>query len=296
MRSPPRQPDQRHAARPVDLLLVGGLTVDRFADGSTAPGGSVLHGSRAARASAFSVGIVTCAGDEPEARAGLREMQGLAETRVQFAARSITFGHEEHDGARTLTLLARGVPLRPPAQTFRARGILFAPVAAELGAGMGDGLDDQALLAATLQGWLRSLEPQRPVAALGLDAIERELVERLGTLDLLVASEEDLAAVASDPLVQLGELRATFGPRPVLALTRGPRGALIDAAGLPRLEIVPDHVISGTPMTGAGDAFAAVLTASLAAGTPLRNAAEVATAAAVGYLDRRRRGSASGAP
>jgi len=29
------------AAQP-DLLVIGGLTVDRFADGSSAPGGSVL--------------------------------------------------------------------------------------------------------------------------------------------------------------------------------------------------------------------------------------------------------------
>ena len=33
---------------PLDLLVVGSLTIDRFADGSLAPGGSVLHATRSA--------------------------------------------------------------------------------------------------------------------------------------------------------------------------------------------------------------------------------------------------------
>jgi len=294
MPSEPRPPDEPRTADAVDLLLVGGLTVDHFADGSKAPGGSVLHGSRAAGAAGFSLGILTRAGHEREARAGLRELRGLAETRVQPAPRSITFRHEERDGARTLTLLEPGTPLRSPARAFRALGILYAPVAAEVQPGLGLGLDDGAFAGATLQGWLRSLDPDRPVAPLALEGLEATLVERLGALDLLVASEEDLAAVASDALVQLAHLRAAVGPRPVLALTRGARGSLIDAPGRQRFEVVPDHVVFGTPMTGAGDAFAAVLTASLAAGTPLERAVEAATKAAVAYLDGRRRGSSSG--
>jgi sugar/nucleoside kinase (ribokinase family) len=232
------------------------------------------------------VGIITAAGDEPEARAGLHELRGLATTEVQPAARSITFRHAESEGLRILTLLERGSPLRAPARTVAARGVLYAPVAAELGAELGIQVDGAARSSATLQGWLRSLDRDRPVTAVGLDAIPPALVERLGALDLLVASEEDLVAVAADPTTQLAALRATFGPHATLALTLGADGAMIDAPGELLLVVVPKRVISGARMTGAGDAFAAVLTASLARGTRLRQAAEEATAAAVAYLDR----------
>lgn len=293
MTSEPRLADQPRTADPVDLLLVGGLTVDHFADGSTAPGGAVLHGARAARAAGFSVGVLTRAGDEPEAQAGLRELREVAEVRTQRSMYSIVFDHEEHEGARTLTFLEGGEPLNWEPRPFPALGILFAPVAAELPADLIRLPDDGPFTAATLQGWLRRLEPSRPVTPLALDALEPELVERLAALDLLVASEEDLAAAASDAVAQLAELRATFGPHPALALTRGSRGVLIDVPGGLHLEVVPDRVARGSSTTGAGDAFAAILTASSAAGRPLDRAAQEASKAAVAYLDRDRRGSFS---
>jgi len=294
MTSEPRPRGQPRTADPVDLLLIGGLTVDRFAHASTAPGGAVLHGATAARAAGFSVGVLTRAGEEPEAQAGLRELRELGELRSQQSRQSIWFGHEEREGTRTLTLLVGGEPLDSAAPPFPARGILYAPVAGEVPADLVRLPDDGPFTAATLQGWLRRLEPSRPVTHLALDALEPELVERLADLDLLVASEEDLAAVASDPLARLAALRATFGPHPALALTRGAHGVLIDVLGRPRLEIVPDRVAHGSSTTGAGDAFAAILTALSAAGRPLDRAAQEASNAAVAYLDRdRREGSSS---
>ena len=62
----------------LDLVVVGGLTVDRFSDGSAAPGGAVLHIARALAARGVRVGIVTTAGPEPEALAGLAELRDLA--------------------------------------------------------------------------------------------------------------------------------------------------------------------------------------------------------------------------
>ena len=44
------------------LLIVGGLTIDRFADGSRAPGGSVLHAGLAAAAEGAQVTTLTVAG------------------------------------------------------------------------------------------------------------------------------------------------------------------------------------------------------------------------------------------
>ncbi|HEX2193548.1 MAG TPA: hypothetical protein VHK63_01075, partial [Candidatus Limnocylindria bacterium] len=91
----------------LDLLVVGGLTVDRFADGSTAPGGSVLYAARAAAAVVRRVGAVVSAGSEPEAEAGLRELRALKFLHVERVARSISFAHAG-DGARRLVFGASG--------------------------------------------------------------------------------------------------------------------------------------------------------------------------------------------
>ena len=69
---------------PIDLLVVGSLTLDRFADGRLAAGGSVLHAGRAAADAGYRVGIATVAGPEPEAVIGLDKLDRVAD--VQRAA------------------------------------------------------------------------------------------------------------------------------------------------------------------------------------------------------------------
>ena len=58
-------------------LIVGGLTVDCFTDGTVAPGGSVLHSGLAAVAQGASLTSLTVAGDEPAARLGLDRLRSL---------------------------------------------------------------------------------------------------------------------------------------------------------------------------------------------------------------------------
>ncbi len=284
----------RPSAQPVDLLLVGGLTVDHFADGSTAPGGTVLHGARAARAAGFSVGIATVAGDEPAAHTGLLELGELATLQAEQAAHSVPFRHDEEGAVRTLTLLDTGVALHGPIGGFRPRAVLHAPIAGEVGSDVAGQAFDGAFVAATLQGWLRTLEPHRPVSATALEAMEPGLVAQLASADLLVASEVDLSAVASEPIAQLAALRAWFGVRPILAVTLGARGALVEPPHGRRLIVLPARVIENASTTGAGDAFAAVLTASLGAGAGLSPSVNAATAAAVAYIDRMHGFSAPG--
>lgn len=283
---PPPLPPEADG-EPVDLLIVGGLTVDHFPDGSRAAGGTVLHGARAARAAGLTLGIVTIAGEEPEARAAVTELGDLAgrgRLSVQEVARSIAFRHDEADGQRTLTLLNRGARMTAAPRTFRPLAVLYGPVAAELAPDFAGQAYDGGVTAATLQGWLRSLEPGRRVTALGLDRLETALVARLATCDLLVASAEDLAAVASDPARQLGELRRRVGSHPILALTQGGSGAILEAPDGRRLTVAPPRSLVPGSTIGAGDAFASVLVAHLATRVPLRAAAEAAAAAAAAYL------------
>ena len=119
--------------RGLDLVVVGGLTVDRFTDGSSAPGGAVLHIARALAARGLRVGIVTTAGPEPEAQAGLAELHDLAvSVEASTSPASITFGHAETAAGRELVLERRGGQVARRRRSRRADAVLFAPVADEV--------------------------------------------------------------------------------------------------------------------------------------------------------------------
>jgi sugar/nucleoside kinase (ribokinase family) len=271
----------------VDVLVVGALTIDHFTDGSSAPGGSVLHATRVAAATGLSVAVVTQAASEPEARAGLSELAQLGVVHAERVRSSLAFTHAETNGVRRLTLDAPAAPFSCPARPLFPRVVLYGPVAAEYGAGLGGQVYDGAFRAAILQGWLRSLDPGAAIRALPLSSLGSVLVERLASFDLLVASEEDLSAVAAGAGEQLSAVRAVFGPHPILAVTGGARGAWLEEGDGTRVHLTPARVISGIPMTGAGDGFAAVMAASLSSGLDLEEAGARATAAAVSYLERR---------
>ena len=56
-----------------ELLIVGGLTIDRFGDGTSAPA-AVIHAGRLRSPRRWHMTILTVAGDEPEAAIGLRQL------------------------------------------------------------------------------------------------------------------------------------------------------------------------------------------------------------------------------
>lgn len=250
---------------PIDLLVVGSLTLDRFADGRLAAGGSVLHAGRAAASEGYRVGIVTVGGPEPEAVAGLRDLARIAEVQGEAADATLTFRHEERATGRRLWLETPATPLATPARAVAPAAVLYAPVANELGAGFAGHRYAGAMTGAILQGWLRTLEPGRVVEALGLDALPGGLVADLGSCDVIVASREDLVAVAATTDGQLDALRSRFGPHPTLVVTDGAAGAWVDAAALRRL-VPPPRVVHDVPMVGAGDAWAALMLGSLGRG------------------------------
>ena len=93
-------------------LIVGGLTIDRFIDGSVAAGGSVLHSGLATVAAGSALTVLTVAGGEPAAVSGLARLATLGNLAHQPAQATTTYRHEERDGVRVLFLEARTEPIR----------------------------------------------------------------------------------------------------------------------------------------------------------------------------------------
>jgi sugar/nucleoside kinase (ribokinase family) len=248
-------------SRSLDLMVVGGLTVDRFTDGSAAPGGAVLHIARALATRDLRVGILTTAGPEPEARAGLDELRRLAASlEASSSPASISFGHTESAAGRELLLERRGGTV--PATDASARAVLFAPVLDEipivaLGAGRG------AARGAVLQGWVRSTDEGAPVSARSVAGIGDRLAGALGRLDLVIGSSEDLRGDGDEALTQLQALRAGLGDQAVLVVTDGANGPWLDDGSGPR-HLPMGRRVDGVSTIGAGDMFAAFMLLQLA--------------------------------
>ena len=274
------------------LLIVGGLTIDRFADGTAAPGGSVIHAGRAAVAEGASLTILTVAGDEPEAAIGLQQLADMGNLIHQRAPSTVTYGHGEVSGRRVLTCLAGAGRIAPPALVDPPDVALLAPIADELPASAIDALRESArprLTVLLIQGWLRSLVIGQPARPLSLDEVPATTWEAFGAADAIVVSTEDLAGSPEDPFVEAAELRSRIGPSPLLVLTLGEQGYVLDDPAADRVVAsFPRRVVRGVPMVGAGDTFGAALAIHLARGASSQVAAIAATDAVIRMLESRR--------
>jgi sugar/nucleoside kinase (ribokinase family) len=277
------------------LLIVGGLTVDHFADGTRAPGGSVLHAGLAAAAEGAEITILTVAGDEPEAQHGLDRLATLGSVLRRRAAATTTYAHREVDGLRVLTLEAASEPIDPA--VLAGHGpfdvALLAPIADELPPAAVAALRDAARPLRTvflIQGWLRRLLLREPVRALAIHDVPDELWQAFGSADAVVVSTEDLEADPGDAFTQAAAVRARLGPAPVLVLTLGAEGYLLDDPAADRVVAsVPRHVVEGVPAVGAGDTFGAALAIHLARGEDPAAAAVAATERVIAVLESRSR-------
>lgn len=276
------------------LLILGGLTVDRFPDGRRAPGGSVLHAGLAAAAEGLAVATLTVAGPEPEAAAGLSRLGQLGDVHRRAAHATTTYRHEEAGGRRVLVYERAGGAIDPAALdgVVTPDVVLLAPIADEL---------PLATLAAVrerlrppcsvllIQGWLRRLALGEPVHPLALDELPDDLWKAFGTADALVVSTEDLAEAPVDPFTQAREVRSRVGSRPVLVLTLGERGYLLDDPDSDRIAaVVPRRIVDGVPLVGAGDTFGASLAVHLAGGLEPPQAAAAAAERVIAVLESRR--------
>jgi len=246
-------------AAPPDLLVIGGLTVDRFPDGSSSPGGSVLHIARAAAQTGIRAAVITVAGPEREARAGIEKLRDLAASVDATLAKSTaTFVHRESRERRRLWLERGGGQIRLAKATSldAPRAVLLAPILDEVVTEEIAHIASGPTRGAILQGFLRSVAEDGEVRQLPLSGLAPGLVAALSRFDLLVASREDLMGEAAEPLDQLASLRRCVGTRPALVVTDGVNGARIEVEHLraPR-------VVEGVSSVGAGDIFAAFMLA-----------------------------------
>lgn len=276
-----------------ELLIVGGLTIDRFADGRTSPGGSVIHSGRAAVAEGVRPTILTVAGDEPAARDGIADLRSFADVAVQPAASTTTYRHEEAAGRRILVFEAATEPIVAPANPVGASDVLLAaPIADELPTSTIAALRERARPRCTvmlLQGWLRRLALGEPIHPLALDDVAPDAWAAWGAADAVVVSTEDLAEAPEDPFAQAAVLRRHLGPGPLVLVTLGAEGYLLDDPTVDRIvAAMPRRVVEDVPMVGAGDMFGAVLAIRLARGDAPGRAADAATDGVIRVLEGRR--------
>jgi sugar/nucleoside kinase (ribokinase family) len=126
------------------------------------------------------------------------------------------------------------------------------------------------------------------VTPLPLDALAAAHRATAAASDTIVVSTEDLVEDPGDPFAQAARLREVVGPRPIVVVTLGTEGYLLDDPGLDRVVAsVPRRVVTGVPMVGAGDTFGAALAVNLARGAPAREAADRATDRVIAVLEQR---------
>jgi heat shock protein HslJ len=267
---------------PVDLLIVGGLTIDVL-DGREVAGGAARYATEAAVAAGLRVALYTVAGPEPVIRSELTRLSEQAVVVVHPASTSIVFEHHGPHDDRRLRLRSGTEQIRLPGRLPRARAVLFAPVAGEVTVDAIQAIS-APLRAAGLQGWLRQTDAGGWVTRVRLSAMDETLAASLRSLDLLLASVDELRG--SDGSAAVGRLRAWAGAGPELVVTAGVAGAWVDAGGgSPRH--VPAEVVANRHTIGAGDAFAAVLAAKRGAGLDLHAATAAAAQATARYLASR---------
>jgi sugar/nucleoside kinase (ribokinase family) len=276
----------------LDLVVVGGLTIDRLDDGSSAPGGGVIHIARAGALRGLRLGVVTAAGPEPVASAGLSELRGLSQVvEVASFAVTTTFRHRETPRGRHLWLEQSGGVVALPSDSrhrFVARAILFAPVAGEIAADALVAWDPAPARGAILQGWLRAPTDGGEVEALRMSTLPAALLEGLATLDLVVASREDLRAEGDDPATQLLAVRRAVGDDPAITVTDGTAGLWLSTGSSPTHLAAP-WTVEDVSSVGAGDVLAAFMLAALAKGASPAAAAEQAMRVVAEVLDERNR-------
>ena len=276
------------------LLIVGGMTIDRFADGSSAPGGSVLHAGLAAQAEGAEVRVLTIAGPETDARAGLERLRRFGPCVALPSETTTTYRHREADGHRVLVYEARSGTIGED----RADGlgpvdaVLVAPIADELAPASIASLRHASgarLTVLLIQGWLRRLTVGARVEPMQLHEVPAAAWASFGAADAVVVSTEDFATDEVDPFAQAAEVRRVLGTTPILVLTLGADGYLLDDPAADRVVAsVPRNVVHGVPAVGAGDTFGAALAIHLARGDAPPDAAAAAAERVIAMLESRR--------
>ena len=257
--------------------MVGHLTEDAVPGGSRL-GGAAAYAGLLSHRSGLPTTILTAADRGfpflPLLR-GIRLLRSPGRGRTRFENRY------SHAGSRRQRLLSRAAPIpeRAVARAVAAlppgSAVLYAPVVDELGGtgvlprpaspggrDRGGGSVRGAMAGAIAQGFLRRWNRDGAVSVHWPAGIGR----RVSGLDLVSLSEEEIPPGAKLPV-------------PILAVTRGRRGARIRRTERPDVTVAAFPAQAVDP-TGAGDVFGASLFLSLWLGVPLERAARSAAWAA----------------
>ena len=232
---------KQNPLKPIDYLLIGHITADLQADGSSKLGGTASYSGLTAQALGHEVGILTSFGND----AVLSPIENFqicnAEPNQTTSFRNIYTpeGREQYCYQRATTLQAKQIP-----EAWKSPKIVhFGPVANEIDPDLFDAFPN-SLRYATPQGMLRAFADDGKVFF--RDLAKKESL--LPKLDAVVLSLEDLQ---NDE-----DLIATYASLcKLLVITENKDGARVYFNGEQRHFSAP-HKVS-VDETGAGDIFAA---------------------------------------
>lgn len=250
-----------------DFLVLGHVTCDLLADGTSRLGGTALYAAVTAVRLGYRVAVYTAAGDDLDL-APLQGMDGVEVARRPSPTDTV-FANRYRAGRREQFLLGRAAALDIeglPSEWWTARLVLLGAVAQEVAPSWA-GLFPRSTVAACLQGWLRAWDDVGRVHFSSWEEAERWLP----ALDAAFLSLEDVGGRRG--------LAATYARHcPLLVLTEGARGATLYDHGRPcRVPAFPAREVDPT---GAGDVFAAAFLLRLSEGATPPVAAHFAAAAA----------------
>jgi sugar/nucleoside kinase (ribokinase family) len=245
-------------------LVVGHVTLDRFANDEL-PGGGAYYAGHVARRLGAAVRVLTAAGDDfpPDALAGL-------EAHVLPAPRTTRFANAyRSDGTRRQRADLTARPLDPaalPAGWAEADVLHLSPVLGEVDLAAWRAAVPAPFVGLQAQGLVRTLAPDGTVSPRRWDFAAADLAG----VGAVVLGEDDL--VGQGDLLE--RLAAAVQ---VVVLTRGDDGCdLLTRDGAIRVGVF--RTFQEDP-TGAGDAFAAGLFFGLARGDDPVRAAQLGAAA-----------------
>ena len=237
-------------ASPIDILLIGCMTVD-LVPGGRMLGGTISYAAPTYAAFGHKVGIVTSAAfDEPL----LGQLLPYAELSLRPAETSLTYENVYADSGRTQFVRATANNLRygdVPVSWADAPYVHLGPLAAELDPrDMATNFPDATIML-TLQGMMRAWGDGGQVK------FRRWFDEQaLAAIDIVIYSEEDVSQFP----------QFTEEARRVckhLVVTNGRKGgAYFHDGGCMRYDSLP---VTPQDLTGAGDVFAASLLGALPA-------------------------------
>jgi sugar/nucleoside kinase (ribokinase family) len=249
----------------IDYVAIGHICADLQPDGTTRLGGTALFAALTAHQLGLRTAIVTACAPDFDLSA---VPDGVVIVRQPSPATTI-FENRYLAGGRTQLLHARAATIdlqQVPLLWHHAPIVHIAPIIQEVPQTVAE-LFPAALIGATPQGWLRTVDPAKIVTTTPSDLLELPFTG----VRIVVFSEEDIQN--DEPLVHKLAQRI-----PIVVLTRAERGATVFIDGQPTdVAAFPAEVVDPT---GAGDVFAAAFFAALLQAQPPVEAARWACAAA----------------